>query len=346
MACLPIAEDVAWIPVEEPSAVGRARRVAMALATRLGFSETRGAEIGVAVTEIGTNLHRHAQQGTVLVRAIRASTEAAVEVLAMDAGPGIVNLDVVRRDGESTTGTLGIGLGAVDRLADSFRIASRPGVGTVLVARFHPGRGPLTQIGDEVAAGITRVIHGEQLCGDAYGVRHGDGRLSLMMCDGSGHGPLAASAAQAAVRVFCEQPASAPEELVSRIHTALRGTRGGAVAVADIDIRAGRIRFVGLGNIAAAILVDGRKQGMVSVPGVAGYQARTIRAYDYALPAGAAVVLHSDGLTERWTNDVDDGLLAGSPLMIAATLLRDAGVRKDDACVLVGKPPAADSVRP
>ncbi|HEX5407226.1 MAG TPA: ATP-binding SpoIIE family protein phosphatase [Pseudonocardiaceae bacterium] len=338
-ACLPIAEDVAWIHVEEPSAVGRARRVAMALANQLGFSDTRGAEIGVAVTEIGTNLRAHAQEGVVLVRSIRASTEAAVEIVAMDTGPGIANLDLLRRDGQSTAGTLGIGLGAVERLADSFHIASRPDAGTVLAARFHPGRKPLTQIGPDVAAGITRVIRGEEECGDAYGVRRGDGRLSLMMCDGSGHGPLAASAAQAAVRVFCAQDTAAtPDDVVGMIHAALRGSRGGAVAVADIDVRAGRIRFAGLGNIAAAILGPGSKHGMISVPGVAGHQARTIRAYEYDLPADAVVVLHSDGLTERWTTVVDHDLLAGTPVLIAATLLRDAGTRSDDACVLVGKP--------
>jgi hypothetical protein len=86
---------------------------------------------------------------------------------------------------------------------------------------------------------------------------------------------------------------------------------------------------------------------MISVPGVAGHQARTIRAYDYTLPAGAVVVLHSDGLTERWTTVLDQELLSGSPLVIAATLLRDAGIRRDDACVLVGKPvPAQGAVRP
>jgi anti-sigma regulatory factor (Ser/Thr protein kinase) len=339
VACLPIAEDLAWIRVEDPSSVGRVRRVATKLAEQLGFPETRVAELALAVTEIGTNLDKHAQQGIVLVRSVRASTQSAVEIVATDSGPGIADVAMVSRDGESTVGTLGIGLGAVTRLADSCRIASRPGVGTVLVARFHPRRGPLTEIPEDVAAGVTRPIDGEEVCGDAYGIRRGKDRLSLMLCDGSGHGPLAASASQAAVRVFCEPSPGAPEDMVARIHTALRGSRGGAVAVADLDLLAGKVRFAGVGNVAAAVLTDGRKQGMISVPGVAGYQARTIRAYEYELPEGAAVVLHSDGLTERWTMQRDSGLLGGSPVLIAMTLLRDAGARRDDACVLVGKPP-------
>ena len=59
-------------------------------------------------------------------------------------------------------------------------------------------------------------------------------------------------------------------------------------------------RFAGLGNIAASILSDGSRKSMVSVPGIAGHQARTIRQFEYQVPPGAAVVLHSDGITSRW----------------------------------------------
>ncbi|WP_394622030.1 ATP-binding protein [Lentzea sp. JNUCC 0626] len=335
-SCLPTAEDVAWLPVEEPAHVGRARRSATALAERLGFSGTRVAELGIAVTEIGTNLHKHARQGIVLIRAIRGERDEAVEIVAIDRGPGIRDLDLARQDGQSTTGTLGVGLGAVARLAGSTAMTSRSGLGTVLVARF-PVRGGAVAADD--AAGLTRPISGEQVCGDAYAACRTPGRLMLMMCDGSGHGPLAATASTAAVRLFREMSHARPEEIVARVHAELRGTRGGAVGIAEIDLVAKSVRYCGLGNIAAAVLGEGRKQGMISVPGVAGHQARTIRVFDYALPDNAVVVLHSDGLTERWGfDDHGSDLFVDPPVLIAATLLRGAGVRKDDACVLVGKP--------
>jgi anti-sigma regulatory factor (Ser/Thr protein kinase) len=338
-SCLPVTEDVAWIPVEDSSAHGRARRAATALANRLGFSDTRAAEVGLAVTELGTNLHKHASAGVLVVRAIRGHTESAVEVVALDSGPGIADLSVARRDGQSSVGTLGVGLGAVTRLADVSEVQSELGRGTVVAARFHPARGPLPALPVGGAAGLTRPIGGEQVCGDAYAVRRMDGgRIRLMMCDGSGHGPLAASASNVAVRVFCENDSGGPEDVVGLLHTALRGTRGGAVAVADLDLERETVRFAGLGNIAACVVWDGHKRGMVSVPGIAGYQARTIRAFDHELPAGATVVLHSDGLTERWTPEGRDALFRGSPLVVAAALLRDAGVRKDDAGVLVCGP--------
>ncbi|WP_308258429.1 ATP-binding protein/SpoIIE family protein phosphatase [Saccharothrix obliqua] len=333
-ARLPVAEDVAWVRVEDAAHVGRARRIATSLAERLAFAESRVAEIGLAVTEIGTNLHRHAGGGHVLVRVLRADDLAAVEVVSVDRGPGIPDLDRAMLDGESTAGTLGIGLGVVARSADHLDVTTDRGRGTVLSARFQRRvRGVPDLVVDPGAAGVTRPLAGEDVCGDAYAVRRVDGKLWLMMCDGSGHGPLAASAAQAAVRSFRAEEPTAPEAVVARLHRELRGTRGGAVAVAAVDPDRASVRFAGLGNIAGAVLAGGRKRAMVSVPGIAGYQARTIQAFEHELPPGALVVLHSDGLTERWT--ADDVVTVTDPLLLAVTLVRDAGVRKDDASALV-----------
>ncbi|MEV6717420.1 ATP-binding SpoIIE family protein phosphatase [Lentzea sp. NPDC051208] len=337
-SCLPLVRDEVWLPVEETAQVGRIRRTATSLAERLGFSATRAAEIGLAATEIGTNLHKHAQQGVVLIRTVRGERDAAVEIVAVDRGPGIADMALAWEDGQSTTGTLGVGLGAVARLATSCAMSSRPGKGTALVARFAPKLDRAPEWGEERAAGMTRPIKGEEVCGDAYAVCRSTDRMTLMMCDGSGHGPLAADASATAVRVFREQPFLPPDQAVARLHAALRGTRGGAVAIADIDLVRRTVRFCGLGNIAAAVLVEGRKQGMISVPGVAGHQARTIRTFDYALPERAVVAMHSDGLTERWGAEHGSDLINDPPVLIAATLLREAGVRHDDACVLVARP--------
>jgi anti-sigma regulatory factor (Ser/Thr protein kinase) len=337
LSCLPIVADVDCVRIDDPSAPGRARRVTAALAAELGFSATRVAEIEIAVTELGTNLRKHARDGVLLLRSVRAVEQAAVEVVAVDSGPGIPNVDEALADGRSSTGTLGVGLGAVTRLADTFAVVSEPGEGTIVTARFHRRRGIPDELPGEASAGITRPIDGEDVCGDAYAVCDEDGRMRLMMCDGAGHGPLAAWAAQAAVRSFHEDPSGDPAAILGRIHAAMRGTRGGAVAVTDLDLARRTVRFAGLGNIAACVVAGGRKHGMVSIPGIAGYQARTIKAFDYPLPADSTVVLHSDGLTERWS---PDGRLFGrDPLLVAAALLRDAGVRKDDAGVLVARPP-------
>jgi hypothetical protein len=158
-----------------------------------------------------------------------------------------------------------------------------------------------------------------------------------MVCDGSGHGPLAAVASQRALRLFGEQPPSPPEVTVRLMHQELVGTRGAAVSIAQVDRAAGTLRFAGVGNVAGHVVVDGVRRSMVSLPGVAGYQARTFRAFDYEAPANALVILHSDGLTDKWDLSGRLDLRSGSPLVIAAALVRDAGTRRDDACALVAR---------
>jgi anti-sigma regulatory factor (Ser/Thr protein kinase) len=338
----PRVEDVAWLPLDDPSAPGGARRAAEKLAEQLGFPEQRAAEVGLAVTEIGTNVLRHGGGGALLLRAVHVDRAGGVEVVAIDSGPGMSDVRASRRDGQSTTGTLGVGLGAIDRLADTLDIASRPGKGTVLVARFGPDReaGPP---GPD-AAGITRPLSGEQLCGDAYALREEGSRLWLMLCDGAGHGPLAAAASREAVRAFVEpeRPPAGPVAALTAIHGAMSGTRGGAVAVAELDPGAGLVRFAGVGNVAGAVVSGTTKRSMISVGGIAGYRVPTLRAHDYPLPADGVVVLHSDGVRPRWRAEDLVPLPRRSPVVLAAALLHDEGVRQDDASVLVGRAPGAD----
>ena len=336
----PVVEDVAWVRLDEPSAVGSARRAVEQLAAQLGAPDVRVAEIGLAVTEIASNVQRHGGGGAVLLRALRAADTAEIEVVAVDSGPGIADLSAALRDRSSTAGTLGIGMGAIVRMAHSVEIATTPERGTVLVARFDlQRRRPPTPAPRPVdAAGITRALTGEEVCGDAYATRpHGRG-LTLMVADGSGHGPLAASASSAAVRAFLDHDRAAdpPAEVLRRVHGALSGTRGAAVAVAEVDPDAEIVRFAGVGNIAGAVLHEGGKRSMVSLGGVAGFRNPTIRTFEYAYPPGAVVVMHSDGVRSRWSEADVRGLVGRAPLLLAATLLRDAGIRHDDACVLVG----------
>jgi hypothetical protein len=112
-------------------------------------------------------------------------------------------------------------------------------------------------------------------------------------------------------------------------------TRGGAIGV--VQVAGPAIVFAGLGNIAAVILADDSRKSMLSVPGIAGHQAGTIRQFDYIAPSGAAIILHSDGISNRWGRQALPGLPARDPLVVAA-LLAEAGTRRDDAGVLVLKP--------
>lgn len=323
--------DMRWLRVEDASAVAACRGAALTLAGRLEFPASRADQLALAVTEAASNLHKHARQGSMLLRIARAGGKPGIELVTIDAGPGFRDNVAALRDGHSTSGSLGIGLGAIRRLSDFSDLYSMPGHSTVLVARFWPQR----RLGAASSAGLVRPITGETECGDTFGAAETDGGVTGVLCDGLGHGPLAAIAATEAVKAVLETPADEPAVLVERAHRRITHTRGGAIGV--VRVSGEGVQFAGLGNIAAVILAEDSRKSMISMPGIAGHQARAIRQFDYAAPPGAAVILHSDGISPRWVPEALPGLTARDPLTIAAALLAEAGTRRDDACVLVLK---------
>src|SRR4051812_3936962 len=119
------------IPVADVSQVGEARRTAARLAGVAGLNETDAGRVAIVATELATNLVRPARGvrgtgGEILIAAHRRPGEDAVELLAIDAGPGIADLGRCLQDGFSTGGTAGNGLGAIRRLSDRFDVFSAP----------------------------------------------------------------------------------------------------------------------------------------------------------------------------------------------------------------------------
>jgi anti-sigma regulatory factor (Ser/Thr protein kinase) len=331
-----LLDEGLWFPVEAAGSASAVRRAAERLATELGMTDPRRADLAIVAAEVASNLVKHADQGTLLLRPVRGDGQAGVEMLAVDSGPGMSDIAHSVGDGHSTAGTLGIGLGAIVRQASWYDVYSVPGRGTVLVVQVWPGNPPEPTW----AAGVTRPLTGEPVSGDGWATRTVDGRRQVLVCDGLGHGRLAAAAAHEAVRVFADAPAAPPAVVVEVLHRALNHTRGAALAVAELDSDAGLVRYAGLGNIAGTVhQPDGTRRGMVSLPGIAGHQRRTIREYDYPMSSGAMVIMHSDGVVDRWSIADQPGLLGHSPQIVAATVLRDAGTRRDDACVLAARIP-------
>jgi hypothetical protein len=157
-----------------------------------------------------------------------------------------------------------------------------------------------------------------------------------MLADGLGHGPDAAAAARAAVTTLLAHPTFTARELIEAIHLGLRHTRGAAVAVAELDESTRKVTFAGLGNINGRICIADRSPcALISVNGTAGIEARMAREFAYDWPAGAAVILHSDGLTTRWDLADYPGVLARDPSIISGVLFRDYCRGTDDASIVV-----------
>jgi anti-sigma regulatory factor (Ser/Thr protein kinase) len=321
--------------IADESTVGAARRYASRLADEAGLSETVKGRLGIVVTELSRNVAVHAGHGTLYMQHVRDGNDVGVEVLAVDSGPGMSDLERCLSDGYSTGGTAGRGLGAVKRLSTEFDIYTRADGGTIVLSRMSDGgRAGNTTI---PCGAISTCAPGETQCGDRWSLIRRDGDLAMLVADGLGHGPDAAAAADRAAEAFEERPFAPLNEYFDEAHRTLRHTRGAAVAVAQFTADSGgSLLYAGVGNIAGTVLDrDGRGHGLVSNNGTVGAHMRPVRPYTCEWGAGNLLVMYSDGLKSGWSLTAYPGLQTRHPAVIGAVLHRDFQRGADDATIVV-----------
>jgi len=328
------------VPVSEPSELLAARRAAVACAQQVEFDETDTGRVALVATEVATNVLKHGGGGELVIRALHGSYEAsAVELLALDRGPGM-NAALCLPDGYSTTGTPGLGLGAVRRASALFDVYSLPQKGTALVSRVigSRARGALPPAPRLDVSGVSVARRGETECGDGWAFKTVRTGGAIIVADGLGHGPQAAAAARIALQAFGADTVAASSnlvELMTRVHEALRPTRGAAIAMAAIDPDKQLLRYCGLGNISGVVISSAGARHLVSHNGTAGHEARRVQEFTVPWSAEAMLLLHSDGIATHWKLDDYPGLASRSPALVAGVLYRDFNRGRDDATVAV-----------
>ncbi|VXC77134.1 ATP-binding SpoIIE family protein phosphatase [Massilia sp. 9I] len=319
--------------INHASDVAAVRRSGQKLADALGFDETRAGQLALIITEAATNILKHAGEGEIHIGPAQSGAGAGVDVLAVDKGPGIADLDASLIDGVSTAGTAGTGLGALGRLSDEFDAYTQAGAGSAFFMRLWRDMPAPQPCGVEVGA-LWTPMAGEEECGDGWAVRCDGYGATLLAADGLGHGPEAARAAAAAIKALEAGKACGAGELMQAAHDALRPTRGAALATARIDFEADELRFAGVGNIAGCV-IDDKRRALVSHNGIVGHNMRKVQEFPLPFGPGAVCIMHSDGIQTQWDLDKYPGLAGRSPALIAAVLMRDFIRRRDDAMVLV-----------
>lgn len=294
------------------------KRLAGAAAESQGFDQSNRDRVRLVASEMASNLVRHSTQGRIFVRVVACGDLGGVELVSSHDGTVHANPEDLR---------------AIVAVSDLFDVYGAPGRGTVVVSRLWGAKPAVAGEGRFLVGSMMEPIVGEEVSGDAWAVEQSDSRVVALVVDGLGHGVDAAAASAAAVKAFRLWHEEPVEEIVGHIHRALYGTRGAAVAVAEIDPGAGRARFCGIGNIAVRLITDADTK-LISQFGIAGYQAPKIRAYDQAWEDGALLVMHSDGLSPGWDLRGYSGLLSHHPQLAAAMVMRDAARANDDALVL------------
>lgn len=322
------------VELTDQTSVSEGRRAAQQIANAIGLDELKSGQAAVIVTEAARNAVVHGKGGHLLLCGSKPAGEPRLQILALDRGSGIADLHRAMQDGYSTSSTPGTGLGAMRRLAGTFDIFSGM-AGTAVMAEV--GEQVLPSAALLELGGLAVPVRGERACGDAIDWVYSNDRLAVIAVDGLGHGIHAAEASEEAVNIFRKYATEAPASILSRIHDALRKTRGAAAAVAEIRPLAGTLLFAGVGNISAVMISKTLSRSLVSHSGTLGHVMARIQEFKIEWPRDAVLVMHSDGLQTRWDLTRYPGLSARNPSIIAGVLFRDFRRERDDASVLVVK---------
>lgn len=322
-----------FITISDPSGVGEARREIAALGASVALDPARAGELALAVTEAATNIAKHAGEGLIVGRILERDALSGIEVLAIDAGSGMAHLGTSMRDGHSTSGTPGQGLGALSRVTSNMEIWSYANRGTILRFEIWPRAGALQRPSTQIGV-LCKEKAGETACGDGWVVLESPTRVVAFVGDGLGHGPEAAAAVATALAMVEKYQLLEATQIMEAVHAALRSTRGAAGAVAVIDTQNGQCDYCGVGNISAAIRSSAKSHSLASNNGTLGQHIRKLQTYRYAYAANALFTAHSDGIGTHWDLSAYPGIEGRHPAMVAAALFRDHNRGRDDATVL------------
>jgi anti-sigma regulatory factor (Ser/Thr protein kinase)/serine/threonine protein phosphatase PrpC len=316
--------------------VAEARRRAREFARHVGFEATECEEIGLVMSEVASNLLRHAGGGTIELRHVDLGQRPGLEIVSEDHGPGIADTERALTDGFSTAGSLGYGLGVVNRLMDELHIESQPGAGTRLVCRrwLHlPGVGE--RICPLAFGAASRPRPGMEVNGDAFVIKQWGMGALVGVIDGLGHGQFAHRAAQAA-RSYVEAHFDRPlEEIFRGAARACQATRGVVMALAQFHWVSQSMSFGSIGDIEARVFGSSQPMNFKIRRGVLGLSAPAPEVTTHPWLPSNTMVLHSDGVKSRWGWDDFPQLAQRSATDTACILLRALAKENDDATVVV-----------
>ncbi|MBE7169068.1 MAG: ATP-binding protein [Williamsia sp.] len=310
-----------------------------ALAVSAGFSERKVGEIDIIVAEMVSNLAKHARGGQLLTKLVKEDQLQGIEIIAIDNGPGMVDVSRMVADGVSTKNTLGHGLGAMKRLADVFQVYSQKEWGTVILARVFEKEIPLFKKPAQVEIKAIAIPKpGEDQCGDGYYYQAVPDHIRLFLGDGLGHGAEADKAVSKAIEAFERCPETNPVEIIRYIDSSVKKTRGLVATVAVFNSKEKKWKLCGVGNIATKISGPASSRGYMAYNGIVGVNLpRTLNAQVIEYEKGQHLVMCSDGLKSRWDTVRYPGILRYDLSIMAASLLKDFARNTDDMSVVACK---------
>jgi negative regulator of sigma-B (phosphoserine phosphatase) len=190
---------------------------------------------------------------------------------------------------------------------------------------------------------VQRPKVGQSVCGDAVFIHDGQNQNSgqeqvlVAVIDGLGAGEKAAEASSRAVDCIVNNLDAPLTALVTQCHHAVQGSRGVVMTVMRVELAAGRVSFVGVGNVGVRSFSVAQAQPF-SRNGIVGFRLPTLKEFSYNYVPGDLFVLFSDGVSNHFV--LDDRYLSPIDFRDDAQGLAEAIVARygradDDVTVVV-----------
>jgi len=179
-----------------------------------------------------------------------------------------------------------------------------------------------------------RPCFGERVSGDTAIIEEREGLVFMAIVDVLGHGPEAHIVARKIEDFLGQNWSSDLVATLRQLHEELKGTRGAAASLSVLDIDAGELSYLGVGN--TVLRVFGRRSiRLHSTDGIIGSNIRQPVEQKLHLSRTDVVLLYTDGIKDRFELDDYPQLLYESAHCIARNLVRRFEKVYDDATCIV-----------
>jgi anti-sigma regulatory factor (Ser/Thr protein kinase) len=323
------------LPIYDEASISTARQRVREVAQRLNLSRELMEVVAVIISELAHNQLSHAKQGYVAVQGVERSGVKGLEVIAADMGPGIARPASAIRGEIQKPDSLGAGLAAVSRLADEVAFDNRIAEGACVVARKFDKSESFRRYEPAI---MGWPYPGEAISGDDAALIPTTFGFLAAVSDGLGHGPEARQASNRAIEVLIRNCELDLEPLVAVLHRELTGTRGCAMSIARFHESTRAIDCVSVGDVHSHLYAQRAAQFFSSTPLILGegnIKRLHLRIDRENAPAGAILVMFSDGLKSRTNLKEQLDVLRLPSIAIAEHLLEHYSRPDDDALVLV-----------
>jgi anti-sigma regulatory factor (Ser/Thr protein kinase) len=322
-------------PVQSESAVILLRSRLLSTAQRMGFPEIKRENMALVVSELVSNQIKHAGGRGMLQ--IWQQPGGCLDLLALDFGPGIVNLRLAEEDGYSTVNTLGKGLGSIRRLSDEVAIYTQPETpgakrwsGTAIMARFRLGQ----EGASPVRIGMfSRALSDERFNGDRIYLLQDRERVRWLHLDGLGHGEIAHETTSALGGHVAHSHDLA--NMLAAVDHQLVGSRGAVGIAGELDLTRRMVELQGVGDMHAHLFDQNDMHNIAFAPGILGREHKAASVFRTGFGPGGLVITASDGIRRNWETSSFPGLFHQHPQLIAYVVGNIMGRISDDQSLCI-----------